>query len=92
MSQTTSLRASHQSRPWRDWRDLIKKIYEVDPLTCPRCGHDMKIISLIHEPAVIERILGHLGLWKQHPDLHEGKTKTPGDGPVVIEDFAHALA
>jgi hypothetical protein len=51
--------------PSKTWRDLIKKIWEVDPLTCPRCGHDMKIISLIHEPAVIERILRHLGLWKQ---------------------------
>jgi hypothetical protein len=71
----------------RTWRELIKKIWEVDPLTCPRCGHDMKIISLIHEPAVIERILRHLGLWKQHPDPHEGKTKTPGDGPVVLDDF-----
>jgi hypothetical protein len=47
----------------------------------------MKIISLIHEPAVIERILRHLGLWKEQPDPHEGKTKTPVDGSVVLEDF-----
>jgi hypothetical protein len=47
----------------------------------------MKIISLIHEPDVIERILRHLGLWKQHPDHHEGKINAPADGPVVLDDF-----
>jgi hypothetical protein len=47
----------------------------------------MKIISLIHEPDVIERILRHLGLWKPHPDPHERKTKAPAHGPLVMEDF-----
>jgi len=47
----------------------------------------MKIISLIHEPDVIERILRHPGLWKQHPQPHETKTKVPADGPVVLDDF-----
>ena len=73
--------------PSRTWSELIKKIWEVDPLSCPRCGHEMKIIRLIHEPDVIERILRHPGLWKQPPDPHEGKTKVPGDGPVVLDDF-----
>jgi hypothetical protein len=54
--------------------------WEVDPLSCPRCGHEMKIISLIHEPDVIEGILRHLGLWKQPPDPHEGKIKAPEMG------------
>jgi len=43
--------------------------------------------SLIHKSDVRERILRHLGLWKQHLDSHEGKTKVPADGPVVMEDF-----
>jgi hypothetical protein len=73
--------------PSKTWRELIKKIWEVDPLCCPRCGHEMKIISLIHEPDVIERILRHLGLWKSHLDPHDGKTKAPAYGPVVMEDF-----
>ena len=77
--------------PSKTWRELIKKIWEVDPLSCPRCGHEMKVISLINEPAVIERILRHLGLWKQPPDSNEGKTKTPADGPVVFDDFDDGL-
>ena len=80
--------SSHQPgrAPSKTWRELIKKIWEVDPLSCPRCGYEMKLISLIHEPDVIARILRHLGLWKRHPDAHEGKIKGPEDGPVVIED------
>jgi hypothetical protein len=45
----------------------------VDPLSCPQCGHEMKIISLIHELDVIECTLRHLGLWKQPPDSNEVK-------------------
>ena len=47
----------------------------------------MEIISLIHKSDVRERILRHLGLWKQHLDSHEGKTKVPADGPIVLDDF-----
>jgi hypothetical protein len=45
----------------------------------------MKII--IHEPDVIERILRHLGLWKEDTHPHKGKTKAPGDWPVDLEDY-----
>ena len=44
------------------WRDLIRRIYEVDPLVCP-CGGPMWIVAFVTERAVIERILRHLGLW-----------------------------
>jgi len=46
------------------WAKLIRKIYEVDPLTCPKCGAQMRVIALIEDPAVIERILTWLGLWE----------------------------
>jgi hypothetical protein len=45
------------------WAKLIRKVYEVDPLECPRCGAQMRVIALIQDPAVIERILSWLGLW-----------------------------
>jgi hypothetical protein len=48
----------------RDWARLIKKIYEVDPLTCTRCGAIMQIISFIGDPPVIKKILLHLHLWE----------------------------
>jgi Putative transposase len=45
------------------WARLIKQVYEVDPLACPQCTGSMRIIACIEQPAVIETILAHLGLW-----------------------------
>jgi hypothetical protein len=42
------------------WTELIYRIYEVDPLTCPRCGAEMKILTFIIDPKVIRQILDHL--------------------------------
>ncbi len=69
--------------PSKTWRELIKKILEVDPLSCPRCGHEMKIISLINEPQVIRKIVEHLGLWNQSHDDRGNQSKTPRLGPAV---------
>ena len=44
----------------RRWAELIRRIYEVDPLVCPRCGGAMRIIAFITEPRVISAILKHL--------------------------------
>ncbi len=44
------------------WRELLKHIYEVDPLLCP-CGGKLKRIALILDPAVIQKILRHLKRW-----------------------------
>ncbi len=51
--------------PSKRWRECIKKIWEVDPLKCPNCGGEMKIINFITEPSVIRKILEHLNLWEQ---------------------------
>ena len=45
------------------WARFIQKVYEVDPLECPKCGAGMRVIAFITDPAVVRRILEHLGLW-----------------------------
>jgi hypothetical protein len=74
---------------------LVKRVYEIDPLACPKCGGQMKVIAFI-EPrapersdgrgAVIEKILrGHRraamvgGLW--HPSSPRAP---PGDDLVYV--------
>jgi hypothetical protein len=47
----------------KNWARLIQKIYEVDPLICPKCSGEMRVISFIEDPDVIQQILKHLGLW-----------------------------
>ena len=44
----------------RRWANLIRRVYEVDPLVCPRCGAEMRVIGFITEPRVIRRILDHI--------------------------------
>jgi hypothetical protein len=44
------------------WARLIQKIYEVDPLTCPKCQSSMKIIAFIEQEEVVKKILKHVGL------------------------------
>ena len=47
----------------KSWARLIQKIYEVDPLVCPKCQGVMRIISFIEDRQVIRDILQHLELW-----------------------------
>ena len=47
----------------KNWARLIQKIYNVDPLLCPKCSGSMKIISFIDDSEIIKKILNHLGLW-----------------------------
>jgi hypothetical protein len=56
--------SSKESR--KSWARLIQKIYEVDPLICPKCQGSMKIIAILEECDAIERILRHLDLWDTH--------------------------
>jgi putative transposase len=49
------------------WARLLKRVFDIDIERCPQCGGNLKIIAAIEEPAVIERILTHLGLSAQPP-------------------------
>jgi hypothetical protein len=36
----------------KSWSRLIQKIYEADPLICPKCSGEMKVISVIEDEPV----------------------------------------
>lgn len=44
----------------RAWARLLAKVYEVDPMVCPKCGAEMKVIAVIEDPDELKRILQHL--------------------------------
>ena len=64
------------------WARLIAKVYEVDPLTCTRCGAHMTILAFLTDTFTVHRILDHLGLsppeGKPPPALRE-TTRVPVD-------------
>jgi len=48
--------------PSKGWAEMIRKVYEVDPLVCPRCGGRMRVVVFLTEYAVVDRIIRHLEL------------------------------
>ena len=58
------LEPSASRRCIQTWAMLIKRVYEIDPLSSPECGGQMKVIAFIEPPQgeVIETILRHGGL------------------------------
>ena len=78
------------SRSSQAWAMLIKRVYEVDPLSCPQCGGQMKVVSFIEPPQsdVIEEVLKHCGLWQA-----SSPRGPPGlDGLVLELDAAYSAS
>lgn len=57
-------RSTYSRRRKLLWAILLKKVWDIDALRCPKCGGKMKVISFIEQPSVIKRILKHLELWE----------------------------
>jgi len=48
--------------PSKGWAEMIRKVYEVDPMLCPQCGGTIRIIAFLTDYAVVDRIIDHLNL------------------------------
>jgi hypothetical protein len=59
----------------KSWAGLIKKVYEIDPLKCPKCGGSMKIKAFIVDPEQVQRLCKNLGLqdWRAPPKMGKDK-------------------
>jgi len=70
----------------KNWARLIQKIYEIDPLTCPKCSSEMRVIAVIDDKKIIKKILKHLDLWdvKSRPPP---KIKGASQGDETIIDY-----
>jgi len=64
--------ASEKPRYWT-WAALMRRAFDIDVLRCPHCAGRMRLIATIEDPAVIARILAHLGL--------SGSRDGPGPAP-----------
>ena len=93
------LEADKGSKEYRkNWARLIQKIYEVDPLTCPKCERIMRILSFIQDREVIRTILKHLGLWlvksRPIPKAHAPPARNQdgsGQARYVLDRFSQVL-
>jgi hypothetical protein len=68
-------------------------VYEIDPLACPRCSGQMKVVAFLEPPQadVIEKILRHGGLWcpwsPRAPPAEDGRVHDP-DGDADLQTAA----
>jgi len=51
------------------WADLLQRVFEIDALSCPRCGGRMRVLAAITAPDVARRILACLNLPTRAPPL-----------------------
>ncbi len=66
-------------RKLRDaWRELMKRILRLDPLSCS-CGGELRLVSVITpvQASVIERFLSHLGRWPPPKRRPRPSTRPP---------------
>ena len=66
------------------WAVLIARIYEVFPLLCPLCGGQMRLIGLITEGTQIRKILDHIGVDSEPPQIF------PALGPPLWDTCSDA--
>jgi hypothetical protein len=59
-------RGPEKPRDWA-WADLMRRVFDLDVLRCPRCGSRMSVIATIEATDVLRKILGHLALPSEPP-------------------------
>ena len=76
----------------RNWACLIQKIYQIDPLLCPKCQGAMKVILFIEDHALIKKILIHLGLWetRNHDPPQSSDTHIPTIETELTYDYTYS--
>jgi hypothetical protein len=51
------------------WSELMRRVFSIDVLACPRCGGRMRILCAIHPPEAIRKILDCLGIPSRPPPI-----------------------
>ncbi len=51
------------------WADLLRRVFAVDVLECPRCGGRMRLLATIHPPEATQAILECLALPPRAPPI-----------------------
>jgi len=59
-------------RAW-SWAALMHRAFAIDVLACAHCGGRLRLIATLHDPAVIRKLLAHLGMARSGP--------SPGPAP-----------
>jgi len=53
--------------PSKRWRELILRVWRVDPFRCPVCEKSMRVVAVITDQQLVQKILRHLNAWQDPP-------------------------
>jgi hypothetical protein len=71
------------------WATLLRRVFLVDALDCPRCHGRMRIVAAVMEATVVECILRHLGHEPRAPTL--APSRAPPERDLAVEEPPTAL-
>jgi len=63
------------SRAW-SWAALMHRAFALDVLACPHCLGRLRLIATLHDPAVIRKLLAHLGMARSGPSSRPRPTRS----------------
>lgn len=66
------------------WARRLKRVFGIDLEKYEQCGGEVKIIASIEDPAVIEKILSHLGLSSERPPPASARVPPPPRTAVAV--------
>ena len=67
VKDTEAMACTGVRKQYIPWARLLKRVFGIDIEICPHCQGELKIVAAIEDPAVIVRILKHLGLPTRAP-------------------------
>ena len=59
---------------------MLKRVFDKEIQACSKCGGQIKVISSVHNPQVIKKILSHIGENSKVPEV------SPPRGPPETEE------
>lgn len=65
--------APHQSPRRYSWAELMRRVHRIDVLVCQHCGGKRRVLAFLRDPAVVDRILRHLGLPTEPPVVAQAR-------------------
>jgi len=77
----------------RSWAALIKRVYEVDPLICDKCGGAMKIVAFLQQPREINKLCDNLGYpqYRAPPPLTKATSESGRTIEAVWDHFDQSI-
>ena len=81
----TGPRGAGTPRAWT-WAALMRRVFALDVLACPHCGGRLRLIATLHDPAVIRKLLAHLGMAPSGPSPGPAPPESGGAAPRIDQD------